>query len=307
MVGQAARVDQVLLDQRAGHRGQQQRVGAGADEVVLVGLLGGARAARVDDHDLAAALADAPQPAAHVGRGQQAAVRHERVGAEDQQVVGAVHVGHRHRQHRAEHQPGADLLGHLVDRRGRVDVLRAERAQPDRPVRQRGQVVRVRVADVDGHGVAAVLGQQRRQAPVDLLERLVPGRLDQLAVAPDQRRGQAVGVLVQLLEPERLGADEAVAEHVLLVAADRHHLRSLRLHLEPAGGFAERTGAVVERHARSLLLAQLDPERLRGAQQPPGGVEQRAGGVALAAVHRAAARRGSRAARRPSPSTPAAR
>ncbi len=39
-----------------------------------------------------------------------------------------------------------------------------------------------------------------------------------------------------------------------LVAADRHHLRSLRLHLEPAGGFAERTGAVMERHWRSLLL-----------------------------------------------------
>ena len=32
---------------------QQQRVGAGADEDVLVGLLGGARAARVDDDDLA--------------------------------------------------------------------------------------------------------------------------------------------------------------------------------------------------------------------------------------------------------------
>ena len=40
------------------------------------------------------------QPPAHVGRGQQAAVGDQRVGAEDQQVVGAVDVGHRDRQRR---------------------------------------------------------------------------------------------------------------------------------------------------------------------------------------------------------------
>ena len=62
------------------------------------------------------------QPPAHVRRGEQAAVRHERVGAQDQQVVAAVHVRDRHRQHRAEHEPGGDLLRHLVDRRRRVDV-----------------------------------------------------------------------------------------------------------------------------------------------------------------------------------------
>jgi hypothetical protein len=74
VLGQAARVDKVLLDQRAGHRREQQRVGAGPDEVVLVGLLGRAGATRVDDDDLAAALADAPQTPAHVRRGEQAAV-----------------------------------------------------------------------------------------------------------------------------------------------------------------------------------------------------------------------------------------
>ena len=78
-------------------REQQVRVGARADEVVLVGLLGRAAAARVDHDDAAAALPDRAQPAAHVGRGQQAAVGGERVGAEHQQVVGAVDVGHRDR------------------------------------------------------------------------------------------------------------------------------------------------------------------------------------------------------------------
>ena len=158
----AARVVEALLDQRAGHAEQQVRVAAGPDEVVLVGVLGRARAARVDHHDLAAALADAAQPAAHVGRGQQAAVRDERVGAEQQQVLAAVDVRHRHAQRVAEHQPDGDLLGHLVDGAGAEDVARAERLVEDRAVEQRREVVRGRVADVDGDRVAAVLGQQRR-------------------------------------------------------------------------------------------------------------------------------------------------
>ena len=83
----AAGVVESLLDERAGDPGEQQGVRAGPDEVVLVGLLGGARAARVDHDDLAAALADRAQAAAHVGRGEQAAVRDERVGAEQQQVL----------------------------------------------------------------------------------------------------------------------------------------------------------------------------------------------------------------------------
>ena len=68
------------------------------------------------------------------GRGQQAAVRDERVRAQEQQVVAPVHVRDRHGQHRAEHVAGRDLLRHLVDRRSRVDVLacRARAATPAR-------------------------------------------------------------------------------------------------------------------------------------------------------------------------------
>ena len=66
VLGERPRIHERLLHERAGDRGQQQRVAAGADEVVLVGLLGGAGAARVHDHDLPAALADAAQAPAHV-------------------------------------------------------------------------------------------------------------------------------------------------------------------------------------------------------------------------------------------------
>ncbi len=125
VLGEPAGVGEALGEQRVGDPEQQQRVGAGPDEVVLGGLAGGAASPRVDDHHLAAALADRADAPAHVGRGQQRAVGDQRVGAEDQQVVGAVDVRDRHREPGAEHQPGRDLLGHLVDRRGRVDVLRS--------------------------------------------------------------------------------------------------------------------------------------------------------------------------------------
>ena len=47
---------EALGEQRVHEREEEERVGAGTDEVVLVGLVGRPRAARVDDHDLAAAL-----------------------------------------------------------------------------------------------------------------------------------------------------------------------------------------------------------------------------------------------------------
>ena len=68
----------------------------------LVGALGGAGAARIDHHHLAAARANRVEPPEHVGRREQAALRRVRVGAEHEQVVGAVEVGDRERPHAAE-------------------------------------------------------------------------------------------------------------------------------------------------------------------------------------------------------------
>ena len=307
---QLCRALEALLDDRARNRGEQQRVGARPDEVVLARLVGGAGAARVDHHDLAAALADGANPPAHVGRGEQAAVRDERVGAEHQQVVAAVHVRHRDREDRAEHLPGGDLLRHLVDRRGGVDVLRAERPQPDRPVHERRQVVRVRVAHVDGHGVPAVLVEDRREPALDLLERLLPAGLDQLAVAAHQRGGQPVRVLVELLEPERLGADEAAAEDVVGVAAHRHHLPSLGLDLEPAGRLAERTGAVVRGHGEQRTGVS-DPSarsRARARRRGSGRLSRRGRSRPRAcALPPRAATTAACAARRPAPGSRAGR
>ena len=155
-LGEPAGLGQALLEQHVDEREQQVRVGAGPDRVVLVGGLGGAAAARVDDDELAAARLQRLQPAAHVGRGHQRAVRRERVGAEHQQVLRAVDVGDRDRQRRAVHQRVGDLLRPLVDRAGGEDAARAERLQQHAAVEQRREPVRRGVADVDADRVAAV-------------------------------------------------------------------------------------------------------------------------------------------------------
>src|SRR4029453_14727574 len=70
------------------------------------------------------------------------------------------------------------------------------------------------------------------------------------------------------------------------VAADRHHLPSLRLDLETARGFAEWTGPVVRGHLGTLLggIAELDPQGARRAREEAIGVVERRGAPVLAAV-----------------------
>ena len=221
----------------------------------------------------AAARAQRADATLHVGRGHQAAVRDQRVRAEDQQVVGAVDVGDRHGQRRAEHQPGRDLLRHLVDGARRVDVVAAERAQQAARVQTEPEVVRRRIAEVDRDRVAAVRGEDRRQARVDLAKGLLPARLAPLAAAPDHRRAQAVGVGVELGDRGALGADEAVAERVGVVAAHRDHLATARGDLEVAVRLAQRAGVMVRRrfllHGVLLCAARhVVGERAQPAARP---------------------------------------
>ena len=94
------------------------------------------------------------------------------VGAEHQQVVGAVEVGDRDEQRIAEQVAARHVLGHLVDGRRRVDVGRAQRLDEGAVVDRGAEGVDAGVAEVDGHGVAAVgvdhptqAGARRRRTP----------------------------------------------------------------------------------------------------------------------------------------------
>ena len=161
MLGDRAGVGEALLEDRRGHRREQVGVATGADEVVLVGDLRGAAAARVDDHDLAAALLDGTQAAPEVRRGHQRSVRGQRVGAEDQHVLGAIDVWDRQAQPGTEHEPAGDLLGQLVDARRAEHVAGTERLDHRPQVHDSIEVVGVRVTEVDGGGVAVAAGEYR--------------------------------------------------------------------------------------------------------------------------------------------------
>jgi hypothetical protein len=62
---------------------------------------------------------------------------------------------------------------------------------------------------------------------------------------------------VQRLQPVRLRAEEAAAEHVVRVAGDLHDLAVQRLDRQAAGGLAERAGTEVR------LGGYRDPPSLR--------------------------------------------
>ena len=201
---------------------------------------------------------DRSQAAGPVGGGGEAAVGGERVGAEDQQVVGAVDVGHRDGQDVAEHQRRGDLLGPLVDRgrREHVAACPAPAAAPGCRAARRGcgrwGCRRRRRA------LPRPCSAMTRPSPsATASPRLVPGgRLEPVA-PPDQRLAEAVRVVVELAERGALRAQEPVAEHVELVAADAHHLAPSRtVDLEAAARLAQRAGRAARCRCRRRRSAR---------------------------------------------------
>ena len=116
----------------------------------------GLRAPRIDDDDPAAAGGDRVQLVLDPRSAHHAAVRDQRVGADDQQQVGAREVGDRHLEGRAvEEVAGREAVADVL-RRGGVEVRRAERVEealdPERMRVGEG----ARVAHVPADRVAAV-------------------------------------------------------------------------------------------------------------------------------------------------------
>ncbi len=215
-----AGVVEALVQHDLDHGQQQVGVGPGSDGDVLVGLVGGAGAPGVDHDDPSPAGLDGLHPAGEVGCGAQAPVGLPRIGAEHQQEVGAVEVGHGHGPGVTEQEPGGHVLGHLVDGAGRAEVPGAEGLDDGTQVERPAHVVDRRVAEVEGHGVATVGVPDPGEALLDGGEGLVPAHLPPAVAVLDDRCPQPVRVLVQLLERRALGADEPVAEHIVPVAPD---------------------------------------------------------------------------------------
>ena len=225
---------------------QQPGVGARADEVVLVGDLGGLAPARVDDDEAAAAILQRPDPVTHPRRGHDAAVRSERVAADAEEVVGPVDVGDREHPLVAEQLQRRDHVWELIHRGGRVAVLRPERERQREDGQQRAGPVRGRVADVEADGVAAVLAPDLDQAIGDVVERFVPVDALEAVLGPLQRMADPLGVGVEVLQSVALRADVTVRELVELIATDRDHLAIGVGDLKTAVRLAQRAGAVMK-------------------------------------------------------------
>src|SRR5439155_5304942 len=98
-----------------------------------------------------------------------------------------------------------------------------------------------RVADVDGIGVSALLARDVLEALGSQLESLVPAALLEIIAASTQRPGQHVLVFAQHFHALALGADEAAAQGIVLVAADVDDLALRRIdrHQYAAACFAD--------------------------------------------------------------------
>ena len=139
----------------------------------------------------------------------QAAVRSQRVGAQHQQILRAVEIRNRNREHAAEDRRAGEHLGELIDARRRKASLAAQRAQQRRKVERGAEIVGVGVADVGRQRLGAMRVAHPAQALGRERERLLPADLLPAGGGPADRPAQPVRILLEGLEPIGLGAEIA--------------------------------------------------------------------------------------------------
>ena len=236
---------------------------------MLVGVLGRARAARVDDDDLAAALADRAQPAADVGRRHQRAVGGQRVGA--RASAGAACGRGPGPGSSAARRTSArrDVLGHLVDRRGREDVLacRAPCEHAAVELRRRGcgrtgcRRRRRRRRGRGPRGSAAAAGRSRRTPRPRSPRRSSPSRPRTSGV---RRRS---GSWCRAPSEPPFGQMKPCEKTSASSPRTRRPPRRRRRDLEAAGGLAQRAGPVRGALLHGRSLEGLTPP---GCRREPG-------------------------------------
>ena len=220
-------------------RQAQPGVGVGVDRQVLEGPRR-LRAARVDDDDPAAAVADRVQLVLDPRRGHHAAVRDQRVGADDQQEVGAGEVGDRDLERRAvEELAGGEAVGDVLGGGG-VVVRGAERVGESLAPERMRVGEGAGVAHVPADRLAAVLGADSLQPRSDLLQRRLPADPLELAVGPaPQRMQDPVGVVLDVGHRDPLRAGKPGREGVIVVGPQLGQLPVLDRGDHPAEGLAD--------------------------------------------------------------------
>lgn len=148
------------------------------------------------------------------------------------------------------------MARHLVEGCGAEDVARAQGLEQTGVVKHQPDLVSAGVAGHRGHAVAPMLRLHGLQAAFDLGVGLLPTGRFEASVAFDQWLTQAVGVFVQVFQRGALGADVALAEHIIGLAADAGHTALADLDFQAAAGLAQWADAVVgggDRGGRACL------------------------------------------------------
>ena len=103
--------------------------------------------------------------------------------------------------------------------------------------------MRARIAHI--HGRLGALPLEIEQPRGDFRESLLPADFLPLAVHLLDRLVQAVGIILQIGDRGRLGADMPAAQHMIGIAPDREYCATLDLDQDAAIGFADMAGAGV--------------------------------------------------------------
>ena len=136
------------------------------------------------------------------------------------------------------------MLWHLVDGRGRIQIVRTRRKYERANIETRRKMVDDRISEQQREGLATVLIEDAFESAIDLSEGLVPGGLLESTIAPNQGRSQSVGVVVELAEGRSLGADESAAEGILLVASNTNDPVAFDFDRDSASGLTQRASPI---------------------------------------------------------------
>ena len=254
---------EALVEDHLDHGQQQRPVLSGPHRQMHVGLLHGFGPQRVDDDDLRATLLPlerAPPSAGH--RLQPIPCADSGIGADQQEVVAVVDVGHRRHHQRAVHRIGDDVPRVLVDRADGVPVVGADRVQPAVHEDDVGRREAGRIAVVEADRVRSIGVDQRVHSCGDIGDGLVPGRLDVGVAHPAHRVQDPAWMLDELVGGPALGAEVLPGVRVLLVGRDLRDAVSLDRDLDAARGEAvpaERVHGLGVHRGHLHIFSESDP------------------------------------------------
>ena len=217
---------------------QEQSIGAGPDEEMLVGQGRRLGPSRVDHDQLATALSQLLVATFDPGSGHDAAIGRQRVGSDDDHELGALQIRDGKEQLVAEHEVRSHHRRQLVARSCRESISRSQGAKQGGAENHSPEVVDIRVSQIDPDGVAPVPFLDLVQAVGDLVQRPIPIYFFPIAADPSKGGADPIGVVVEIRERGRLRTDVTAAEDIPLISAHRDHSTPSRGDLDPAHGFA---------------------------------------------------------------------